>query len=98
MTTIDLAGPAALDVEATSAVRLDEVSKVVRVRSARRARARPGVAGGAAGEFVCLVGASGCGKSTLLNLVAGLDRPRRGRQRPGGETALMFQEAASFPG
>ncbi|MBY5162495.1 ABC transporter ATP-binding protein [Salsipaludibacter albus] len=33
----------------------------------------------AAGSFVAVVGPSGCGKSTLLRLVAGLDRPTRGR-------------------
>jgi len=50
------------------------------------------------GEFVCLVGASGCGKSTLLSLVAGLDRPSQGHiERPGGQVAMMFQEAALFP-
>jgi NitT/TauT family transport system ATP-binding protein len=52
----------------------------------------------AEGEFVCLVGASGCGKSTLLNLVAGLDQPSQGTiGRPGGQVAMMFQEAALFP-
>jgi NitT/TauT family transport system ATP-binding protein len=50
------------------------------------------------GEFVCLLGASGCGKSTLLNLVAGLDRPTRGRIEVfDNRTTLMFQEAALFP-
>jgi NitT/TauT family transport system ATP-binding protein len=34
-----------------------------------------------AGDFVALLGPSGCGKSTLLRLVAGLDRPQRGRVR-----------------
>ncbi len=32
-----------------------------------------------AGEFVSIVGPSGCGKSTLFNLLAGLDRPSKGR-------------------
>jgi len=31
------------------------------------------------GEFLCLMGESGSGKSTLLNLIAGIDRPERGR-------------------
>ncbi|HEY2300431.1 MAG TPA: ABC transporter ATP-binding protein [Acidimicrobiales bacterium] len=51
-----------------------------------------------AGQFVCLVGASGCGKSTLLNLIAGLDSPTSGAVGvPGGDAALMFQDAALFP-
>ncbi|HZR81844.1 MAG TPA: ABC transporter ATP-binding protein [Candidatus Binatia bacterium] len=33
----------------------------------------------AAGEFVSVMGPSGSGKSTLLNIIAGLDRPDRGR-------------------
>jgi len=31
------------------------------------------------GEFLALMGPSGSGKSTLLNLIAGLDRPTKGR-------------------
>ena len=31
------------------------------------------------GEFICLLGPSGCGKSTLLNLLAGFEKPARGR-------------------
>jgi len=31
------------------------------------------------GDFVALMGPSGSGKSTLLNLIAGIDRPTRGR-------------------
>jgi putative ABC transport system ATP-binding protein len=33
----------------------------------------------APGEFLALMGPSGSGKTTLLNLIAGLDRPDRGR-------------------
>ena len=33
------------------------------------------------GEFLAVMGPSGCGKSTLLNIIAGLDRARRGRGR-----------------
>ena len=57
------------------------------------------------GEFVALLGASGCGKSTLLRLVAGLDRPRRGRlemdgeeiTRPHPSRVIMFQDPTLFP-
>jgi NitT/TauT family transport system ATP-binding protein len=56
-------------------------------------------------EFVCLVGRSGSGKSTLLNLIAGLERPDRGRvladgkpvTGPGADRMMMFQEPALFP-
>ncbi|MBM4285628.1 MAG: ABC transporter ATP-binding protein [Deltaproteobacteria bacterium] len=37
-----------------------------------------------AGDFVALMGPSGSGKTTLLNLIAGLDRPDRGRLTVGG--------------
>jgi sulfonate transport system ATP-binding protein len=60
----------------------------------------------AAGEFVAIVGRSGCGKSTLLRLLAGLDRPTRGRIALGppdnhgeaGDSArIMFQEPRLLP-
>jgi NitT/TauT family transport system ATP-binding protein len=58
-----------------------------------------------AGEFVALLGPSGCGKSTLLRLVAGLDRPRRGRLTVDGAAiagphpsrVIMFQDPTLFP-
>src|SRR5256885_12940931 len=31
------------------------------------------------GEFIVIVGPSGCGKSTLLDIIAGLERPDKGR-------------------
>jgi NitT/TauT family transport system ATP-binding protein len=57
------------------------------------------------GEFVCLLGPSGCGKSTVLNLIAGLERPDRGRVMvedeeiagPSRDRLVMFQEHALFP-
>jgi NitT/TauT family transport system ATP-binding protein len=57
------------------------------------------------GEFVCLVGQSGCGKSTLLNVIAGLEKPDKGKvlasgspiAEPGRDRMMMFQEHALFP-
>jgi NitT/TauT family transport system ATP-binding protein len=57
------------------------------------------------GAFVAIVGPSGCGKSTLLRLVAGLDRPRTGRIRVGGQQIaapdssriLVFQDPTLYP-
>lgn len=61
-----------------------------------------------AGEFVCLLGPSGCGKSTLLRLIAGLDKPTRGKIYIGERDVtdlppsrrnfgIMFQSYALFP-
>jgi NitT/TauT family transport system ATP-binding protein len=56
-------------------------------------------------EFAAILGPSGCGKSTLLNMVAGFDRPTRGRVLVHGEPVaapdprrgVVFQEPALFP-
>jgi ABC-type nitrate/sulfonate/bicarbonate transport system ATPase subunit len=57
------------------------------------------------GEFVTLVGPSGCGKSTLLYIIAGLEKPTRGRVMVDGELVtgpttrcgIVFQEFRIFP-
>ncbi|MFZ5511231.1 MAG: ABC transporter ATP-binding protein [Pseudomonadota bacterium] len=56
-------------------------------------------------EFVCIVGPSGGGKSTLLNIVAGFEKPTRGRVLVNGKAVdgphpsrtMVFQEFALFP-
>lgn len=64
------------------------------------------------GETICLVGQSGCGKSSLLRIIAGVDRPDRGRLVLDGMTiagptthmepedrkiGFIFQDYALFP-
>ena len=59
-------------------------------------------------EFVSLLGPSGSGKTTLLRIIAGLERPTRGRVLIDGEdvtelpphkrgVAMVFQEFLLFP-
>jgi len=60
------------------------------------------------GQLVALLGPSGCGKSTLLRLIAGLERPEKGRIEIAGRdithappaergVAMVFQNYALFP-
>jgi ABC-type nitrate/sulfonate/bicarbonate transport system ATPase subunit len=57
------------------------------------------------GEFVAIVGPSGCGKTTLLNIIAGFDRPDRGRVTVDGTTRngpspkgiVISQQGSVFP-
>jgi putrescine transport system ATP-binding protein len=60
------------------------------------------------GEIFALLGASGCGKSTLLRMLAGFERPTRGKVLLDGENIvelppyqrpinMMFQSYALFP-
>ncbi|NYT12104.1 MAG: ABC transporter ATP-binding protein [Methanomassiliicoccales archaeon] len=56
-------------------------------------------------EFLVIIGPSGCGKSTLINMIAGFDRPTRGRILHEGEVvtgpsprrAVVFQDHSLFP-
>jgi iron(III) transport system ATP-binding protein len=61
-----------------------------------------------AGQVTCLLGPSGCGKTTTLRMIAGVDRPDRGRILIAGAdvtqappeargVGLMFQDFALFP-
>ncbi|MDR2506928.1 MAG: ABC transporter ATP-binding protein [Candidatus Accumulibacter sp.] len=57
------------------------------------------------GQFLSLLGPSGSGKSTLLRLIAGLEKPTRGRiawkgakiAGPGIDRAVVFQNYSLFP-
>jgi putative ABC transport system ATP-binding protein len=46
----------------------------------------------AAGEFLALMGPSGSGKSTLLHIIAGIDRPTRGRCIVQGTNVAVLSE------
>ncbi|WP_414563877.1 MULTISPECIES: ABC transporter ATP-binding protein [unclassified Anabaena] len=56
-------------------------------------------------KFVSLIGHSGCGKSTLLNIVAGLEKPTRGRvlvdgqlvKKPARDRMVVFQNYSLLP-
>jgi spermidine/putrescine transport system ATP-binding protein len=90
--------------EASFEVELVEVSKsfgeVVAVDSVSLGVGR--------GEFLTLLGPSGCGKTTLLRMIAGFERPSRGRVILGGadvsdlppyrrDVTTVFQQYALFP-
>ena len=56
-------------------------------------------------EFCVIVGPSGCGKSTLLYMIAGFEKPTKGKILldgspiigPGPDRGLVFQEAVLYP-
>src|SRR5512135_2102588 len=46
------------------------------------------------GDYIALMGPSGSGKTTLLNLIAGIDRPNKGRIVVGGTDIASLSESA----
>ncbi|MBR2636105.1 MAG: ABC transporter ATP-binding protein, partial [Oscillospiraceae bacterium] len=44
------------------------------------------------GEIICILGTSGSGKSTLLNMMAGLEKPTKGKILYGGKDVTRFDE------
>ena len=44
------------------------------------------------GEILCILGTSGSGKSTLLNMMAGLERPSRGKVLYRGKDVTRYDE------
>ena len=57
------------------------------------------------GDFVCAIGPSGCGKTSLLRVLAGYERPTRGKvlvdgrphTKPDAEVGVVFQQPNLFP-
>ena len=74
-------------------IALHDVVKIYSVGSAR-IRALDGVTLNIyPGEFTAVIGRSGSGKSTLLNMIAGLEKPTRGRIRIAGKQIERMTEA-----
>ena len=56
-------------------------------------------------EFISIIGPSGCGKSTLLRIIAGLEKPLKGKvilmgeevREPSPKISMIFQDLALFP-
>ena len=70
--------PAAAPAQASSIVRLQDVSKIYGSGDAQ-VRALDDVSVGfGAGEFTAIMGPSGSGKSTMMHILAGLDAPTSG--------------------
>ena len=73
-------------------ITLTEVTKVYAIGSTRL-RALDGVSLDIyPGEFTCIIGRSGSGKSTLLNMIAGLEKPTKGRIRIAGKQIERMSE------
>ncbi|NNN02103.1 MAG: ABC transporter ATP-binding protein [Acidimicrobiaceae bacterium] len=56
-------------------------------------------------DFVTILGPSGCGKTTLLRLIAGFEKPDRGKlvfngnpiKGPGPDRVVVFQQSGLYP-
>ena len=57
------------------------------------------------GDFIAVIGPSGCGKTTMMNMLAGFQKPTKGKvlfdgipvDGPGPERGVIFQEYGVFP-
>jgi NitT/TauT family transport system ATP-binding protein len=57
------------------------------------------------GDFIAVIGPSGCGKTTMMNMLAGFQKPTKGKvlfdgtpvNGPGPERGVIFQEYGVFP-
>ena len=73
-------------------IRLTDIVKVYTIGS-EKLRALDGVSLDIyPGEFALIIGRSGSGKSTLLNMIAGLEKPTRGRIRIAGRQIEKMSE------
>ena len=73
-------------------ISLSDVSKIYAIGT-EKLRALDGVSLDIyPGEFACIIGRSGSGKSTLLNMMAGLEKPTKGRIRIAGRQIERMSE------
>jgi putative ABC transport system ATP-binding protein len=83
--------------ESTALIEIDHVGKVYRRDSLEIPVLNDINLNVPEGEFVALMGPSGSGKTTLLNLIAGIDRPTRGRIVIGGRDIAQMSQTELAP-
>jgi len=79
--------------EQTPVISLRSVSKVYEVGQTRLRALDDVSLDISPGEFALIVGRSGSGKSTLLNMLAGLERPTKGKIRIAGKQIERLSES-----
>ena len=73
-------------------IHVENLRKIYRIGSERVSALRNINIDISAGEICCIVGVSGSGKSTLLNMLAGLEKPTRGKVVIGGKNISEMNE------
>lgn len=79
--------------EQTPVIRLNGVTKVYEIGQTKLRALNDVSLDVFPGEFALIVGRSGSGKSTLLNMLAGLERPTKGRIRIAGKQIERMNES-----
>ncbi len=74
-------------------IALGDVSKVYTIGSTKLKALDSVSLGIYPGEFCLIIGRSGSGKSTMLNMIAGLERPSKGRIRVAGKQIERLSES-----
>ena len=84
---------------------IEDVTRIIKAKKIRRVILQDCSLTAEKGKLTVVIGPSGCGKTTLINLIAGYERPNKGRvlidgepiTGPGWDRLVVFQETALFP-